>query len=271
MLSYSRPVERCRPLLGTFVRIRVHELAPERARAAIEAAFAEVASVHRLMSFHEGESDVSRLNRDGAARVDGRTYAVLECAGEIASASRGLFDVTVAPALVASGALPRPDAPEPDPAASWRDVKLLGDRRVKFARPLWIDLSGIAKGYAVDRAMSAILRYRPAQACVNAGGDLRIAGAAGEAVLLRPGAAAIEVEDGSVAASRRAAGVHIDPHGGEIEQRFVAVTAPLCMHADALTKVAMIAGGDCAPVLARYGAQALIYCAIAGWQTIGGG
>ena len=83
----------------------------------------------------------------------------------------------MAPALVARGHLPRPaKAPEPDGAASWRDIRLLPENRIRFRRPLWIDLGGIAKGHAVDRAVEEALRFAPFQVSVNAGGDLRVAG-----------------------------------------------------------------------------------------------
>jgi thiamine biosynthesis lipoprotein len=56
------PIERIKPLLGTTVRVRVSGLDAARSHAAIDAAFAEIAAIHALMSFHEAQSDVSRLN-----------------------------------------------------------------------------------------------------------------------------------------------------------------------------------------------------------------
>src|ERR1700759_2039135 len=97
-------VMRARPLLGTRVDIRIDGLAEDQANAAIDAGFAAIADVHRLMSFHEPESDVSRLNRDAARAevpVDPRTFAVLKRAQEIAAASGGLFDISCARQLVA--------------------------------------------------------------------------------------------------------------------------------------------------------------------------
>ncbi len=59
----STNLRRARPLLGTFVEIDVADADERHAEDAVEAAFAAVAEVHRLMSFHEADSDVSRLNR----------------------------------------------------------------------------------------------------------------------------------------------------------------------------------------------------------------
>ena len=211
MPSCSQVIERAKPLLGTRVAVRVHGLAQETAHSAIDAAFAEIARIHALMSFQEHESDVSRLNRQAHLErvvIDQRTYEVLEQAQTIATASDGAFDITVAPHLVARALLPQPyGACAPDPTAIWRDISLLLDHRVYFRRPLWIDLGGIAKGYAVDRAMKILLAFSPTQACVNAGGDLRVVGCDCERVQLRtdhhdPEAVpVVEICNGSLASS----------------------------------------------------------------------
>jgi len=149
MKAIEREIRRARPWLGTAVEIRVRGLEEQAALEAIEHAFHEIATIHRLMSFHEGGSDLSRLNAEAFAApvcVDVRTHEVLALALALASESGGRFDPTVAAELVAWGLLPVPDghhAPEPD--ASWRDVVLLDDGRVRFTRPLWLDLGGIAK------------------------------------------------------------------------------------------------------------------------------
>ncbi len=292
MLSYSRPIERCHPLLGTFVRIRVRGLEPERANAAIGAAFAEIAQVHRLMSFHEAQSDVSRLNREAHIRpvpVDARTFEVLTRAMDISSHSDGVFDVTVAPELVARGSLPPPQkAPDPDPTAIWRDIELLEDSHVRFTRPLWVDLGGIAKGYAVDRATALLQTFSPVQASVNAGGDLRVVGADSEHVRLAPDhcvidmAAFIDIENGSMASScggmagRRTGGrtdsPYVETHHGRRMQppQFVSVAAPRCVDADALTKVVMALGACSSSILAAFSAQAVVHDAQFGWRTIQG-
>ena len=108
MRPVSGSARRARPLLGTFVEIAVRAPIPA-AEAAVEAAFAAVAMVHWLMSFHEPDSDVSRLNRGaaaGAVRVHDWTYQVLETALDMHRRSGGAFDITVAPALQALGLLP---------------------------------------------------------------------------------------------------------------------------------------------------------------------
>src|SRR6516164_241937 len=98
MAVVSDSIRRARPLLGTFVEIEVAAADRSKMEAAIDAAFDALAEVHRLMSFHEPDSDVSRLNRDAyirPTRVDPRTFQVLETAVELYGLSGGVFDITM--------------------------------------------------------------------------------------------------------------------------------------------------------------------------------
>lgn len=284
------PVERARPLLGTYVSIRVGGLAGKEAHRAIDAGFSAVAKIHALMSFHETASEASKLNRDAAhsaVLVAAETYEVIRCGLEISAASEGVFDMTVAPRLVDWGYLPRPDgAPDPDPAASWRDIELLPHQHVRFRRPLWLDFGGIAKGFAVDYAVKAVLDMGAQSVCVNAGGDLRIAGPLSERVLLRTAVASdsvpvLEIENGSIASSsgrehkKVQAGREVGPHvhgrerGPMGTQTFASVVTERCVIADALTKVVMALGGDAESVLQRFGAAAYLQDARGEWRALG--
>src|SRR5712692_1235337 len=144
-------IRRARPLLGTFVEIAVAGQTFDAAEAAVEAAFAAVATVHRLMSFHEAGSDVSRLNRgaaSGPVRVHDWTYQVLEAARDLHRRSGGMFDISVAPALQRLGLLP--GVPGLSARGGAHAIQLLPENRVGFADPpANTDLGGIAKGFAV--------------------------------------------------------------------------------------------------------------------------
>ena len=193
-----------------------------------------------------------------------------QCASQ---ASGGSFDVTVAPELVCRGYLPRPAAPELAPGASWEDIELLPACRVRLRRPLWIDLGGIAKGYAVDAATAALRGVGIGSGLVNAGGDLRAFGDTAWPVAVRdparPGVALRlpELRNMSLATSAWMSeaddaigrGPHIDPWRRQDPPRFasVSVVAATCMMADALTKVVMAQGAAAIAVLERFGARAL--------------
>jgi thiamine biosynthesis lipoprotein len=271
-----RGTRRARPLLGVFVSI---EADGALSADAVEAAFAEIARVHRLMSFHERESDVSRANREARAapvQVDPSTVEVLRFAQDLSRRSDGVFDVTVAPILVRSGALPRPEgAPEPDVRATWRDIEIdAASSTVRFARPLWIDLGGIAKGYAVDSAIEVLRRRGMKAGCVNAGGDVRAFGESQTILLRAPWpdrAPVVTLEEGALASSAAGEGapVHFDDRREPARAcDFATVLAPTCMAADALTKLVLAEGAAAEPLLKRYGAHAILR-GPAGWTRLG--
>ncbi len=266
--------------------------APQRqCDALFRRAFAAIAGVHELMSFHDPRSDVSRLNREAWRRpvaVDPRTLKALRLARRISAASAGVFDITVASALVSSGFLPRPaGAPEPDPSASWRDITLRRDGRVRFRKPLWIDLGGIAKGFAVDAALLCRPRSRHVRISINAGGDLRVAGPGATNVLLNVTGQTLRqvplvaLTNRALASScgqparrrRKQAWVSPHRHGATHRNlsttRFVSVVAQRCAVADALTKVVLARGSAAAPVLRKFHAQAFVHNPARGWQRIG--
>jgi FAD:protein FMN transferase len=238
--------------------------------------------VHGLMSFQEHESDVSRLNRQAhqrPIRVSARTYEVLRRACSVSFKSDGVFDVTVAPRLVEGRINQRPRAaPEPDPAARWTDIKLLSDCHVSFLRPLWIDVSGIAKGYAVDEVVKLLSAMNVTQACVNAGGDLAVLGRDSEWVRLDDGPGnqtnipVVALSNGSIASSgirdHRGSG-HVDGKTREdAPARFVSVMASSCTIADALTKVVMARGADARKVLRHFSATAVMSAGHADWVQL---
>jgi FAD:protein FMN transferase len=279
-------IRRLRPLLGTFVEVAVAGAALADMAAAVEAAFAAIGTVHRLMSFHDEESDVSRLNHgafEAATGVHRWTYQVLEAALGIHHRSNGLFDIRIAPALQKLGLLPyhagdlAHDAPL---TLGQGGIDLLAGDRVRFGdRAMRIDLGGIAKGFAVDRAIDVLRDFGMPSGVVNAGGDIAVFGLRGLMVGVRdPGQPSrvlcqIELRDAAIASS----GVRfdpfrsldaggpavIDPASGEPVYAVIGATvrAPSCLFADALTKIVMTGGKNSAALLRQFGASALFIAA----------
>ena len=278
-------IRRAKPLLGTFVEIQASGAGPADLNAGIDAAFDAVAKVHRLMSFHEPDSDVSRLNQFACSHpvsVDPWTYEVLRMAVELQFRSRGAFDITIAPVLQALGLLP-------GVGEGWRDVQrrrspnqveLLGDRLVRFSGPgIRIDLGGIAKGFAVDRARDALRGFGVVNGLVNAGGDLAAFGPDPQTVSIRNPVdpqsfmCGISIQNQALASSAR----RFDPFQSDETTNSAiidpitqlpscsidgaTVRAPSCVIADALTKVVMIAGTSATDLLEHYRAGALLVLA----------
>jgi len=286
MQATSANIRRARPMLGTFVDIDVDDVDERYAEGAVEAAFAAVAEVHRLMSFHEADSDVSRLNRiasNGAVPVHPWTYEVMEMAADMNRRSVGAFDIGIAPTLQQLGQLP---SDEEGPVQSVisvpmaEAVELLGDNRIRFTHSsVKVDLGGIAKGYAVDRAIDALRSHGVRSAIVNAGGDLAAFGPDARTIHIRDPRSPdrlicqVDVSNQALASTGR----RFDPFraaaatdSAVIEPKTrtptcavhgATVRAPSCMIADALTKIVMIAGAEAAAPLDHYRASAIFISA----------
>jgi thiamine biosynthesis lipoprotein len=155
-------------------------------------------------------------------------------------------------------------------------IALEPDGQVRKLAPGWIDLGGIAKGYAVDRAVDALRSEGIAAGCVNAGGDLRVFGDMPFPVAIRaphaPGLAASNLmlsdealaTSGSYFSSRshegRQVSALVDARDGRplVATCSASVRAPNCALADALTKVVLATGDASHPALAAFGATAFL-------------
>jgi thiamine biosynthesis lipoprotein len=283
LLTACDSIRRARPLLGTFVEIAAAGAAPDKMNRAVAAAFAAVATVHDLMSFHAAGSDVSRLNAQAWAApvcVHPWTFQVLQTAAELHVSSVGVFDVAIAPVLQDMGLLPRPSSgglSTLSNLSTTQAIELLPGCRIRFRQPdVRIDLGGIAKGFAVDRAIDVLRVHGIPAALVNAGGDLAAFGPSPHNVDIRdprnPGRLICRVglRNRAMASSgsyfdpfrsiETAGSAIIDPKDRKAGHSIAGVTvrAPSCELADALTKVVMVAGASADLLLERYQAAALV-------------
>lgn len=172
-------IARARALLGTVVSIHVHAEPDDvtRVEAAIAEAFAAVAHIGRVMSAHHADSDLGRLSRARKGDVltlDAHTVRVIRAAHDWWQRSRGAFNPCRA-ALALSHKGVRPGISS-EAAGSLRDICVLADTEVELTAPVALDFGGIAKGYAVDRAIDVLATHGVRYALVNAGGDLRTIG-----------------------------------------------------------------------------------------------
>ncbi len=171
-------------LMGTIAEVRVYETAGDAA-AAVEAALGELHELDRLLAVQRPDSELGRLNRAAAAGpvvVDRRLLDVL-LAGEAASrATDGAFDVTVLPAVRAWGfteGRPAPPADgRPRPAAGFRTVVVdAAAGTVRFTDPeTQVDLGGIGKGFALDRARDVLRARGVGSAWLDLGGNVATVG-----------------------------------------------------------------------------------------------
>jgi thiamine biosynthesis lipoprotein len=169
--------------MGTLVEITV-VADPDKARSAVEAAFEEIKRVERLTSFHQ-PSALTSLNEQaghGPVKTDPELAELAEASLKIAAQTGGAFDPTVGPLSrlwgFSGAAEPRlPMQAEIDSALSkvgWKRVRIdISASTVDLPeRGMSLDLGGIAKGYALNRAATVLKDLGTRSALVNAGGDI---------------------------------------------------------------------------------------------------
>lgn len=164
-----------RPLLGTFVEIAACN-DDGQAQEAIRAAFAAIAEIQQLLSFQQADSELSRLNAIPGCwlSLSQHSLRVLKLAKTMMVATDHRFNCTVGGALIDRGVLPNHGGRYLTHGTA-EDIEISRDQ-ARLARPVRITLDGIAKGFAVDRAIAALKKCKVRYGWVNAGGDLRVFG-----------------------------------------------------------------------------------------------
>jgi len=145
--------------------------------------------VDGLMSTYKPESELSRFNAQESTEpfsFSPLTLEVLEMAQQVSRESQGAFDVTVGPLVNAYGFGPEAveGIPSDERIAELREwvgfERLSVDRAVGFATKehpkVYVDLSAIAKGYAVDRVAEALEAAGQTDFMVEVGGEVRAKG-----------------------------------------------------------------------------------------------
>jgi thiamine biosynthesis lipoprotein ApbE len=270
------PVQRSRPLLGTFITITAFCSDESATQTTITAAFEEIERVDLLLSIHKTNSETALLNSAAASqpqKISPELHFVLTNALSIARRTDGAFDPTIAPLAQLWGFIWKeyrfPTAEELQrvlPLVDFRKVLVSTNGTVSFQSPdMSLDFGGIGKGYAVDRAIHVLQEHRITNAMVKAGGDLRVIGAPpgknGWEVQIEDPArqgkrATILLREGALSTSgnyenffeidgKRYSHI-IDPRTGLPVQGVVSCTviAPTCLESDAYATAFFVLGID---------------------------
>jgi thiamine biosynthesis lipoprotein len=154
---------------------------------AVEQAFDEVDRIDRLMSNYKADSALARVNREAALHpvaVNSELFAFIAEAMRYSRESGGAFDITVGPLMKTWGFFGGDGRMPADGqlASARRHVgarHVILDRAagtIAFDAPgVELDLGGIAKGYAVDRAARVLRQNGVEAALVSAGGSTTVA------------------------------------------------------------------------------------------------
>jgi thiamine biosynthesis lipoprotein len=177
-------IRRSQLLMGTVVEIMAGGRRAGQLEGAVDAAFAEMVRLDHLLSSYIQDSEVSRLSQSASGgAVSAETAAVIGLGLEVARRSGGAFDLTLG-RLKALWGIDRENPVVPNRQAITAALAGIGPNALtlngrqlnKHDAELQIDLGGIAKGYAVDRAIAVLREHGIASAAVNAGGDMYLLG-----------------------------------------------------------------------------------------------
>lgn len=147
---------------------------------AVKSVSREISRLENALSRTIDTSSVSRLNDEGGARLDEETSSLLAAALTYSADTNGAFDVTIAPLVELWGITsddPRvPSQEEIDallPLVGSEHIHLDG-REATLDEGCAIDLGGIAKGFASDKAASILIGSGADRACANLGGNVYV-------------------------------------------------------------------------------------------------
>ncbi len=183
--------------MGTYYNVKLGELPRGTAPQVMAQSIGQL--LHRLdrdqMSTYAEDSELSRFNRSAPGEsfaVSGDLAEVVQLALEMSAVTNGAFDVTVGPLVNRWGFGPRNqnssrlDASRvPDEAELAKLLEGVGYRHLEVSlkppqlrkhAPVYVDLSGIAKGYAVDRVADYLDSLQVDSYFIEIGGELRMKG-----------------------------------------------------------------------------------------------
>ena len=249
---------------------------------------AQLEQVNRSMSTYRPDSEISRFNALDAgvwSSASPEFLVVLSTALDIGQRSEGAYDVTVAPLVDLwgfgpAGSVDVPPTPQEITQVmaqiGLQAIQLDSERRsVKKDKPLSLDFSSLAKGYAVDLVAQWLLAQGIDRFMVEVGGEMRLSGLSGRGdgwriaieqpdISGRTIATTVSMSDTALATSGdyrnyfesngRRYSHSIDPRTGyPVEHDLVSVTVahPSCMVADAWATALTVLGAERAMAVAQ--------------------
>lgn len=271
--------ERVWPVMGTLLRVSARGPDSATVERGLRRARDVALRVDSLMSTYRDGSEVSRINRRAGTgewtEVSPWTFDVVRISRDWARRSRGAFDPTVGPLLEAWGFRGSGRVGPPRPAVLDSLTRLVGmdgiemneaGFRIRLGRAgSALDLGAVAKGYALDRCVEALVDEGVLGGTVDLGGNLKVFGQAPEGMgrwrlgirhprRTRGLMGLLEVESGSVATSGdyeqffESDGVRyshiVDPRSGRPVQGTASVTVSAAdgVTADVLSTLLFVLG-----------------------------
>ena len=180
-------VKRAQMHMGTVVSITAVASDKESGYKTIQAGFDEIKRLEGLLSTWIASSELSQVNTAAGlhpVKVSPETFEIVAKSIEIARLTDGGFNIAVGPAVEAWSVTERQDIPTDDElerlrdVVDWTNIRLDQGEQTIFLprRGMRIDVGGIGKGYAADRAATAMKRMGAQGGVVALSGDIKVFG-----------------------------------------------------------------------------------------------
>jgi thiamine biosynthesis lipoprotein len=177
-INNTEELQQSRQLMGTIVTIKI--IGPKASsQTAMDLAFDEISKIEDMMSPYKQDSEISRLNKEGYIdETSPDLLYLMEQSIYYGTLSSGAFDITIQPILdlwktkISAGEYPdKEEINNTLTLVNYSNITISNDTVTFNMHGMAVTLGGIAKGYAVDKAISVLKDEGCLSGLVNAGGD----------------------------------------------------------------------------------------------------
>lgn len=175
-----------RTSLHTITSMTVVTSNEQQAQQAIDAAYRELERLGQMLNFYADDSEVTAINKNAGirpVRVSPETFEVIRQAVFASENTEGAFDATVGPLVklwdFKRGIIPDKDAIEELlERVGYKNIVLDASAQTVYLKEegAQIDLGGILKGYAADKASLVLQKHGLSSGIVTIGGEVRAFG-----------------------------------------------------------------------------------------------
>jgi thiamine biosynthesis lipoprotein len=181
--SREKPMERLQFLMGTYARVNVFGGTEKD----IDAGFSKIRDLDNLLSDYKPDSQISQINRSSgktSVEVSDEVKEVIQAALGVAEETKGVFDPTIGALTISLYHFGRGNESVPTEGeiekaktlVNYRWVRIDGNRVFLEKEGMVIDLGGIRKGFAVDKAVDVLKKRGIKKGLVSISGVMRAFG-----------------------------------------------------------------------------------------------
>jgi len=183
--SYSDEpaLERQQYHMGTYARVLIYGASNKQAARA----FSEIGRIDNLLSDYKPTSEISQINMQAGKRpvsVNPDVLEILTISKQVAEKTRGGFDPTIGALTIGvyrfgrdgKSKITEEDIESAKSLVDYKGLKIEGDTVYLEKEGMMLDLGGIGKGFAIDKAVEALKEEGVTKGIVSLSGDIRVFG-----------------------------------------------------------------------------------------------